>query len=271
MSVTGPDDTFVAADPAVFTGVTLAPYDGTVNFAAPSGAVLAGLQNAATNFSNYAILPDPGPLTGTGTVPLTVEAQASVTESGPTNLEMLANTSAGAVVTLQYEYDTGASSGSGGGGGSVFTLGEPPYDVFIPDQAVASAIQTFVVPDTITDWAGTIAADQFDPALGTLEAVSLQLIGDLNSSVAIENLGSVESGFSVDQAASITLDLPGTTEVVTPSPNPDSGTLGGFDGSIDFSGASGQTLSGIVSTSTLIDNLTDATTSGHSPVPVRSI
>jgi hypothetical protein len=74
------------------------------------------------------------------------------------------------------------------------------------------------VPDTITDWAGTIAAEQFDPVLGTLEAVSLQLIGDLNSSVAIESLGSVASGFSVDQAASITLDLPGTTEVVTAAP-----------------------------------------------------
>ena len=253
----------MAANPEVGAAVTLAPYDGSVNFAGPSGTVIAGLQNAATNFSTYTVSPDPGPFTGTGTVPLVVEAQASVTESGPANLEMLSNTSAGAVVTLQYDYDTGDSSGSGGASDVISTLGSLPVAVFIPDQSVASAIQTFVVPDTITDWAGTIAAEQFDPALGTLEAVSLQLIGDLNSSIAIENLGSVESSFTVDQAASVTLDLPGVTEVVTPSPAlPASGTLGGFDGTIDFSGASGQTLSNVVSTSTLVDNVTDATDLG---------
>ncbi|HEX5326359.1 MAG TPA: Hint domain-containing protein, partial [Acetobacteraceae bacterium] len=114
------------------------------------------------------------------------------------------------------------------------------------------------VPDTVTDWAGTIAAAQFDPELGTLKAVSLQLIGELDSSTGIENLGTAASDFNINQAAFVSLVVPGTTEVVSASPDSVSSVLGGFDGVNDFAGPSGQTQSDIISTGTIVDNLTNA-------------
>ncbi len=103
-----------------------------------------------------------------------------------------------------------------------------------------------------------LPALQFDPSLGTLEAVAIQVTGDLNSSIALENLGSAIASYSLDQVGSITLELPGAIEEITPGLTADmSGSLAAFDGTVDFAGTSGMSASGLISTNSLTDTLTD--------------
>lgn len=236
----------------------LGGYDGTVDYAGPSGVVVSDLTQIATASTLQAASADPGPFVGTGTVPVTVSGQASVVESGPANLAMLSHTTAGAEVTLDYQYGTVASGGGGGTGGVITQIFNPPLPAFVPDQSVATAPQTFIVPDTITDWSAALPALQFDPSLGTLEAVAIQITGDLNSSINLENLGSVSADYLVDQVGSIALVLPGSTEAITPALTADtSGALGAFDGTVDFAGTSGLSASSLISTESLIDTLAD--------------
>lgn len=193
-------------------------------------------------------------------VPVTVQGQAFVDESGPANLEMLSQATAGAQVTLNYQYGTTAAGGDGGSGGSGFQVAPPSaWGASVSDQSVATAPQTFVVPDTITDWSASLPALQFDPSLGMLEAVAVEINGDLNTSVSIENLGGGVGDYDIDQAGAIILTLPGATEEITPYLTNDlSGSLGAFDGTIDFAGWSGLSESGVIATDSLDDALSDA-------------
>ncbi len=238
----------------------LGAYDGTIDYAGPSGAIISGLTQTDSASTLQTASADSGPFVGTGTVPISVSGQVSVTESGPANLEMLTQTTAGAQVTLNYQYGTVASGGDGGAGGVIIQIVNPPDFPSVPDQSVATAPQTFIVPDTITDWSASLPAVQFDPSLGTLEAVAIQITGDLDSSINFENLGSVGVEYNIDQVGSIALALPGTTEAMTPALSTGAAfPIPAFDGTVDFAGASGVSSSGLISTQSLTDTLTDTT------------
>lgn len=249
----------VAAEPTTtLESVELGAHSGAIDFAGTSGTVVSGLTQVATGSTIETIAADSGPFVGTGTVPVTVSGQAFVDESGPANLEMLSRTTAGAQVTLNYQYGTIETGGDGGSGGVVTQISIPPVPPLVPDQSVASAPQTFVVPDTITDWSATLPALQFDSSLGTLEAVAIEITGDLNSGIAVENLGSTTATYSIDQEGSITLELPGATEEITPALAADTGgSLAAFDGTVDFAGTSGVSASGLISADSLTDTLDD--------------
>ncbi len=94
-----------------------------------------------------------------------------------------------------------------------------------------------------------MAANQFNPALGTLEAVNITLVSDIHAALALENLGETSGSINLTEIAGITLTLPGTIGIVTGAPSISvSKNLAAFDGAIDFGGISGANITGLTGT-----------------------
>lgn len=255
IQVFGPGNTQIGgAFPITATTVNLGAYNSTGSFTGSAGTVIPGITSTASAMSVYS----PGsvalaPFVGTGSITLTASGLAYLNETGGGNLATLSQVSAGANVSVQYDYQaTVAGSGSSGGtGGSIFTLA-PPIGIAPASTAFqTTAAQTMRVADLPTGWQSTLAAQKFDPALGTLEAVNLTLITDINGGFVVENLGSVAAPTAMTDPVNVTLTLPGTLATLTGTAVINtSATLGAFDGTIDFGGVSGQTLAGVTSTGT---------------------
>ena len=128
--------------------------------------------------------------------------------------------------------------------------------MFVVRNSVTTAPQTITVAGSTTGWNDTLAVDQFNPALGTLEAVNITLSGDLSGSVSVENEGATAFGVFVIQAATLALALPGETETTSGS-SVNALNLAGYDGSADFAGISGTIVSNHTQIATLSDQLTD--------------
>ena len=104
----------------------------------------------------------------------------------------------------------------------------------------------FNFADRSTAWNDSLAVNQFDPALGTLQSVNITLSGNIVAQFSAENLGAAAATVSVTDTATLTLDLPGAGSTETAAtPVSDSMSLAAFDGTADFAGASGH-----------VDNLT---------------
>ena len=69
--------------------------------------------------------------------------------------------------------------------------------LLLASQAGASLVETFTtttpVPATLTDWSSTLSFAQFNPALGTLNSVTLDFSSTLNTTLTINNSGSLPS------------------------------------------------------------------------------
>jgi protocatechuate 3,4-dioxygenase beta subunit len=108
---------------------------------------------------------------------------------------------------------------------------------FSQDGTVTKTV-TFPATQTNFNLAGTLA--QFDPSLGQLQSVEIQHSGSITSEIKVENL-------STDSTSQITGNVAGTLNFVAPGVNDNlaiSGSAGSFnaaayDGTTDFSGASG--------------------------------
>ena len=226
ISLFGPGNALLASvAPEAAKSVTLGAFDGNVDYAGSSGTTLAGLSNTATQD----VLLQPGStgipgFVGTGTVDLPVTAGTSLQATGPANMQIVSHASAGATVTLSEDYSPPPSDTSTAGGsadGSVFMMmamwgeldggfiidgggGPPPY-------LVTSTPQTLTVADSTTGWTDSLAAQQFDPALGVLAQVNLTLWSDIQGSVAAENLDPGAASLWVQQTATVTLNAPGLT------------------------------------------------------------
>jgi hypothetical protein len=114
-----------------------------------------------------------------------------------------------------------------------------------------------------TNWNSTAALDKFDGTVGTLLSVELSLFGNINANAGYENLAAVSNDIVLESAASIDGEVLGTSVPfdLTITPN-HLGTFNGvpsYDGTIDFSGTSGQSLLGL--TGSASDSL--STTSFH--------
>ena len=243
--------------------VTLAAYDGTSDFAGASGTIVSGISNTATVVSLYS----PGtaglaPFVGTGMLDLTAASSASVTETAYGNVLSLTQAQAGATITMQYDY-LAAPSGSSSGGGSSGVVSYLSNPVIFFAAAIANeqttAAQTLIVADTATGWNTTLTANQFNPALGTLEAVNLTLISDINAGLAVENLGSAPAAISMTETAGIRLSLPGTIGVIESTASISAITnLGAFDGTNNFDGTSGSSVNGLTNVGTVTSQIAAA-------------
>ena len=242
----GPDgSTLTGVSPSASAGATV-----------PAGGMttLAGISGSASDQQTYVPGTSPAgtaeaPFVGTGSVPLTVNAQQSTLQvTGPGNMALVSQAAAGASVSLQYGYTPPNSGGTGADDGVDVLdynsdLTGTNFTAFInPLQSllITTTPQTFTFANRTTGWNDSAAVNQFDPALGTLQSVNITISDDLLGSFAAENLGNSATSVGTTDAAALTLDLPGSTPTfATTVSASDSMSLGAFDGSVDYAGTSG--------------------------------
>lgn len=93
-----------------------------------------------------------------------------------------------------------------------------------------------------TNWTNVLALTQFDSSLGTLNSVSVTLMGTVDGVARAESLDSSPSTVTLNLASQITASTPsvGSLLVVLPGIS-ESHSLATYDGTTDFAGASGVT------------------------------
>lgn len=123
--------------------------------------------------------------------------------------------------------------------GATSFLGSPA------DAAKATFSASATLPLRSTDWADTVSLPRFDVSLGELRSVDLRVEAHLEGTVMFENLSDAAATLQATLAATVTLSRPSPGAAIT-SVQPSrvqSDALDPFDGSPDFTGASGHTES----------------------------
>jgi hypothetical protein len=235
--------------------VTLGAYDGSLDFQGPSGKIAV-----FTNSSPGTLAGNSGSLSafvGTGTIGYTATSYAQVTEITNGNILSVTRGEAGATIDLRYV----ASQWGGGSNtaGSVITVAQTNPGIFItaPGFVTETTLpQILRVADATTGWDRSLSLNQFDPSLGTLAAVSITVVTDLNTSMALENLGSIAGTATLTDNGGFSLILPGMTAFNLAGPTLSANaTLQAFDGTTDFAGASGTLVSGMSGTNSVTETI----------------
>lgn len=117
--------------------------------------------------------------------------------------------------------------------------------------SLQAATLTFndALPPTTTNWSGTLNLPRFDPALGTLDRVTLTLSGQIVSSIFLESLDAEPSTIHASNSmqATATTSLGAFSATAT---NPVTFNATAYDGVTDFAGTSGHTFSSILASGT---------------------
>jgi hypothetical protein len=106
------------------------------------------------------------------------------------------------------------------------------------------AARSAAIPAATTEWSMPAQIGQFDPVLGELRSIGFGLTGTLRGTIGVESLDPLPS--TVDAGISSTVNLfgpGGSRSILSVAPSVGaSDDLAGFDGRIDFAGASGRTF-----------------------------
>lgn len=124
---------------------------------------------------------------------------------------------------------------------------------FDTDNTISNAVQSVVKTVTFAnDKANTIRTQslpQFDPSLGTLQSVEIKVDGKIISDIKIENLDDEVASVAGAVSGTVLVNGPGFNLNVSIAGNAAvAQTLAAFDGTIDFAGSSGVTLTGKTAT-----------------------
>jgi len=106
-------------------------------------------------------------------------------------------------------------------------------------------MQEFTIETQTTDISEVISFDLFDTVGGTrvLESVAFSLSGAVDGTAQVENLNSSSTAINATLAADMFIGSAFDGELVGLAPTiTESGMVSGFDGEIDFAGASGLTF-----------------------------
>jgi hypothetical protein len=104
-------------------------------------------------------------------------------------------------------------------------------------------VQQQTVGDTATGWSQALPFSQFDPALGTLQAIDVGLTADLTGGVSVESLEAAPATISVSQTGNVSVASPTGASLVSAPPEASaSAGFGAYDGATDYAGASGATF-----------------------------
>ncbi len=254
----------LTATPMAFTRLQLAAADGALDDAGPSGRTIGDL--VGTDTVSEILSPSPIAaaeavlLTGTGTVTLPMVASARVSATGPGNMVAAFHTTLAASVTTVFQAQQ-PLNGAFGSEVSSATNNYLPIVFAMPKPTVTTAVQMQRVADQTTGWGMTITLDGFDPSLGALEAVNVSLAGDSVGAIDAENLDGVSGAVTIGQVATLSLAAANGTVFDTVSTQDSlSRMLAAYDGSTDFGGASGGSVSGLSGAGSRTITLTDAAT-----------
>jgi hypothetical protein len=103
------------------------------------------------------------------------------------------------------------------------------------------------IPVTNTNWSLSVSLPKFDPALGTLNSVTLTLDGHIEGQAAVESTDASQTTITTQFRADITLARPDNSVIAIVIPQVDNMvTLAAFDGTIDFAGPSGMTFANLM-------------------------
>ena len=123
---------------------------------------------------------------------------------------------------------------------SAFALTDGPYDVFFPPSGFAA-----------TDFSNFLNVPKFNVAGGTLTSISISLNGNILANQKAENLDPTAASLTLKTDVSLTLKRPDASTIVVTIPEVLTPfAAGGFDGTIDFGGSSGTTVTAAPATST---------------------
>jgi RTX calcium-binding nonapeptide repeat (4 copies) len=229
---------YAAADAS--GSASLSAYDGMTNFSGSSGIVLPlSATGSASGVTSAGV--DLSQAIGTGMLPVSVNGDASVHFYGPANLDLVSHAVVGASVGLQQTF----TPPSGGGGG--YTAGAGLYGSmwwggggsgsYSFTNWVTTAPQTFTFADATSGWTSSLAAQQFNPSLGTLEAVNITVDADISNWAGAENLEPTAENVQTTQTVTVTL---GGAANISASPTVEANQyLAGYDGVLDLAGSSG--------------------------------
>jgi hypothetical protein len=258
VAVGRPDNSpIIAVAPSASTFANLAAFDGTTDFAGPSGGSVVLSSNASAMTSGTLSTADKALFTGPGTITLPVTAQVRANETGPANLAARFQAQAGASVALTYNFSAPGETGGGSSGGSDFTTMTSSGLGLLTVGSVTSAPQTQKIADQTTGWKNGIAFQKFNPALGTLEDVNLTLVSDVKARQSFENLGATPTTITGSQLAFLTLALKGNNLLTVGTALNKFASLAGFDGTVDFAGTSGITFADLLGSDTSVTSLFD--------------
>jgi hypothetical protein len=114
---------------------------------------------------------------------------------------------------------------------------------FTTDSTISQAPTTLPVVVTFdnakTGWTKSAQLAQFNPSLGTLTSVDVISTGTLQSEFQFENIDAQPGTINGSISAKVTVSVPGASPLTTNLSASDSFNAAAYDGTIDFSGASG--------------------------------
>lgn len=126
-------------------------------------------------------------------------------------------------------------------------------------SARADTVSYFAaVPTTRTNFTTPLTLPGFDPTLGTLTGVQLTLTATVLGDASFESLDASPAAVNVNLSSSVTATAPNALSVTTIPLANTNVTVAGYDGTLDFGGASGRTFGDLTNTATN----SNATTSG---------
>jgi hypothetical protein len=167
------------AAPSIDSVTNLAAYDGTIDFAGPSGENLTGL--TGSGFTSSDVTGNLSAFIGSGTIALPVAADSPSTVTGPADLAAELLTEAGATVIISYTY--AVPNGSSLPDGSelppirLLTLtpsteapiiGGSEADQAVTDRATVTPFSTVVISDLTAGESESVAVVLSAAANGTL-------------------------------------------------------------------------------------------------------
>jgi len=123
------------------------------------------------------------------------------------------------------------------------------------------------IPQSSTDWAQTFQLPGFDSRMGTLTQVKLSFTGEVWQSLFAENKNATGANYDLSVATDFALGKSDGTTLLTfpPISLQRTGTLGIYDGALDWAGTSGVTFDQHVSESGIY---LDSSLSGYLAGPV---
>lgn len=109
--------------------------------------------------------------------------------------------------------------------------------------SLTSSSSTVFKPTNISD--SPLSVQQFDTSLGALKSVTIEFTGDLLGTAEFENRSPSSTPVTVNLGSNLGLKLNNQSLFALNPQNSFNYQVGGFDGTIDFGGTSGKSITGL--------------------------